>query len=141
MTPAATGLTQKGETARVPGSRPMPMRALENIERQIQRQLRFMELKRGAIGRRIGWRMRAFEQKNLNRDEFRFIRHRPVGDRPHQRLFERAVHEQDQDRARDHGGGAAYQIHDAGAKNCRPWTTEATMDSSDSARQPTAIAR
>jgi phosphatidylethanolamine/phosphatidyl-N-methylethanolamine N-methyltransferase len=52
----------------------MPMRALENIERQIQRQLRFMELKRGAIGRRIGWRLRAFEQKNLNRDEFRFIR-------------------------------------------------------------------
>ena len=52
----------------------MPMRALENIERQIQRQLRFIELKRGAIGRRIGWRLRAFEQKNLNRDEFRFIR-------------------------------------------------------------------
>jgi phosphatidylethanolamine/phosphatidyl-N-methylethanolamine N-methyltransferase len=45
----------------------MPMRALENLERQIQRQLRF-------IGRRIGWRLRAFEQKNLNRDEFRFIR-------------------------------------------------------------------
>jgi phosphatidylethanolamine/phosphatidyl-N-methylethanolamine N-methyltransferase len=52
----------------------MPMRALENLERQIQRQLRFIELKRGAIGRRIGWRLRAFEQKNLNRDEFRFIR-------------------------------------------------------------------
>jgi phosphatidylethanolamine/phosphatidyl-N-methylethanolamine N-methyltransferase len=44
----------------------MPMRALHNI----QRQLRFIELKRGAIGRRIGWRL----QKNLNRDEFRFIR-------------------------------------------------------------------
>jgi phosphatidylethanolamine/phosphatidyl-N-methylethanolamine N-methyltransferase len=52
----------------------MPMRALENIERQIQRQLRFIELKRGAFGRRIGWRLRAFERKNLNRDEFRFIR-------------------------------------------------------------------
>jgi phosphatidylethanolamine/phosphatidyl-N-methylethanolamine N-methyltransferase len=48
----------------------MPMRALHNI----QRQLRFIELKRGAIGRRSGWRLRAFEQKNLNRDEFRFIR-------------------------------------------------------------------
>ena len=52
----------------------MPMRALENFERQIQRQLRFIELKRGAIGRRIGWRLRDFEQKNLNRDEFRFFR-------------------------------------------------------------------
>ena len=52
----------------------MPLRALENIERQIKRQFRFIELKRGAIGRRIGWRLRAFEQKNLNRDEFRFIR-------------------------------------------------------------------
>jgi phosphatidylethanolamine/phosphatidyl-N-methylethanolamine N-methyltransferase len=52
----------------------MPMRGLENIERQIKRQFRFIELKRGAIGRRIGWRLRAFEQKNLNRDEFRFIR-------------------------------------------------------------------
>ena len=52
----------------------MPMRALEDLERQIQRQLRFIELKRGAIGRRIGWRLRDFEQKNLNRDEFRFIR-------------------------------------------------------------------
>jgi phosphatidylethanolamine/phosphatidyl-N-methylethanolamine N-methyltransferase len=52
----------------------MPMRALEDFERQLQRQLRFIELKRGAIGRRIGWRLRDFEQKNLNRDEFRFIR-------------------------------------------------------------------
>ncbi len=52
----------------------MPMRALEDLERQIQRQLRFIELKRGAIGRRIHWRLRDFEQKNLNRDEFRFIR-------------------------------------------------------------------
>jgi phosphatidylethanolamine/phosphatidyl-N-methylethanolamine N-methyltransferase len=50
------------------------MRALEDIERQIQRQLRFIELKRGAIGRRIGWRLRDFEQKNLKRDEFRFFR-------------------------------------------------------------------
>ena len=52
----------------------MPMRALEDFERQLHRQLRFIELKRGAIGRRIGWRLRDFEQKNLNRDEFRFIR-------------------------------------------------------------------
>jgi phosphatidylethanolamine/phosphatidyl-N-methylethanolamine N-methyltransferase len=52
----------------------MPLRALQDIERQIQRQLRFIELKRGAIGRRIGWRLRAFEQKNLKRDEFRFLR-------------------------------------------------------------------
>src|SRR5262245_50241965 len=50
------------------------MRTLENFERQIKRQLRFVELKRGAIGRRIGWRLRDFEQKNLNRDEFRFLR-------------------------------------------------------------------
>jgi phosphatidylethanolamine/phosphatidyl-N-methylethanolamine N-methyltransferase len=50
------------------------MRALQDFERQLQRQLRFIELKRGAIGRRIGWRLRDFEQKNLNRDEFRFIR-------------------------------------------------------------------
>jgi phosphatidylethanolamine/phosphatidyl-N-methylethanolamine N-methyltransferase len=52
----------------------MPMRALEDFERQLQRQLRFIELKRGAIGRRIGWRLRDFEQKNLNRAEIRFIR-------------------------------------------------------------------
>jgi len=52
----------------------MPMRALEDLERQIQRQLRFIELKRGAIGRRIGWRLRDFEQKNLNRGEIRFFR-------------------------------------------------------------------
>jgi phosphatidylethanolamine/phosphatidyl-N-methylethanolamine N-methyltransferase len=52
----------------------MPPRALEDLERQIRRQLRFIELKRGAIGRRIGWRLRDFERKNLNRDEFRFIR-------------------------------------------------------------------
>jgi phosphatidylethanolamine/phosphatidyl-N-methylethanolamine N-methyltransferase len=52
----------------------MPLRALEDFERQLQRQLRFIELKRGAIGRRIGWRLRDFEQKNLNRAEFRFIR-------------------------------------------------------------------
>jgi phosphatidylethanolamine/phosphatidyl-N-methylethanolamine N-methyltransferase len=52
----------------------MPMRALEDFERKIQRQLRFIELKRGAIGRRIGWRLRDFEQKNLKRDEFRFFR-------------------------------------------------------------------
>jgi phosphatidylethanolamine/phosphatidyl-N-methylethanolamine N-methyltransferase len=52
----------------------MPLRALEDLERKIERQLRFIELKRGAIGRRIGWRLRDFEQKNLNRDEFRFLR-------------------------------------------------------------------
>jgi phosphatidylethanolamine/phosphatidyl-N-methylethanolamine N-methyltransferase len=52
----------------------MPLRALDDIERKIQRQLRFIELKRGAIGRRIGWRLRDFEQKNLKRDEFRFLR-------------------------------------------------------------------
>jgi phosphatidylethanolamine/phosphatidyl-N-methylethanolamine N-methyltransferase len=52
----------------------MPLRALEDFERKMKRQLRFMELKRGAIGRRIGWRLREFEQKNLNRDEFRFIK-------------------------------------------------------------------
>ena len=52
----------------------MAMRGLEDLERKIQRQLRFMELKRGAIGRRIGWRLRDFEEKNLNRDEFRFLK-------------------------------------------------------------------
>ena len=52
----------------------MPLRALEGLERKIERQLRYIELKRGAIGRRIGWRLRDFEQKNLNRDEFRFFR-------------------------------------------------------------------
>ncbi|MPZ39493.1 MAG: phospholipid methyltransferase [Rhizobiales bacterium] len=49
----------------------MPLRALED---KIQRQLRFIELKRGAIGRRIGWRLRDFERKNLSRAEFRFFR-------------------------------------------------------------------
>lgn len=52
----------------------MPLRALEDLERKIERQLRFIELKRGAIGRRIGWRLRDFEQKNLNRGELRFFR-------------------------------------------------------------------
>jgi phosphatidylethanolamine/phosphatidyl-N-methylethanolamine N-methyltransferase len=52
----------------------MPLRTLQNLERRIGRQLRFIELKRGAIGRRIGWRLRDFEQKNLNRDEFKFLR-------------------------------------------------------------------
>src|SRR5688572_8523405 len=52
----------------------MPLEALSKIERQIGRQLRFLELKKGAIERRIGWRLKAFEQKNLNRDEFRFLR-------------------------------------------------------------------
>jgi phosphatidylethanolamine/phosphatidyl-N-methylethanolamine N-methyltransferase len=52
----------------------MPLRALEDFERKMKRQLRFIELKRGAIGRRIGWRLRDFERKNLNRDEFRFLK-------------------------------------------------------------------
>jgi phosphatidylethanolamine/phosphatidyl-N-methylethanolamine N-methyltransferase len=52
----------------------MPIRALEDFERKMKRQLRFIELKRGAIGRRIGWRFRQFEQKSLNRDEFHFFK-------------------------------------------------------------------
>jgi phosphatidylethanolamine/phosphatidyl-N-methylethanolamine N-methyltransferase len=52
----------------------MPLQGLRELERKIERQLRFIELKRGAIGRRIGWRLRDFEQKNLNRDEFKFLR-------------------------------------------------------------------
>jgi phosphatidylethanolamine/phosphatidyl-N-methylethanolamine N-methyltransferase len=54
----------------------MPLAALTKLERKIERQLRFIELKKGAIERRIGWRLRAFEQKNRNRfdDEFRFFR-------------------------------------------------------------------
>ena len=52
----------------------MPLRALAGFERKLERQLRFIELKRGAIGRRIGWRLRAFEKKNLKRDELRFFR-------------------------------------------------------------------
>jgi len=52
----------------------MPLRTLARLERKIERQLRFIELKRGALGRRIGWRLRDFEQKNLNRDEFRFLK-------------------------------------------------------------------
>src|SRR3954471_18911323 len=54
--------------------RSMPLRALQNLERKIGRQLRFIELKKDAIGRRIGWRLRDFERKNLNRDEFKFLR-------------------------------------------------------------------
>src|SRR5512134_759278 len=52
----------------------MPLRALAGVERKLERQLRFIELKRGAIGRRIGWRLRDFEKKNLKRDELRFFR-------------------------------------------------------------------
>ncbi len=52
----------------------MSLSPLEHIERRIERQLRFIELKRGAIGRRIGWRLRDFEQKSFKRDEFRFFR-------------------------------------------------------------------
>jgi phosphatidylethanolamine/phosphatidyl-N-methylethanolamine N-methyltransferase len=54
----------------------MPLRHLELLERKIERQLRFIELKKGAFERRIGWRLRDFEQRNRNRfdDEFRFLR-------------------------------------------------------------------
>lgn len=54
----------------------MPLQALQELERKIERQLRFIELKKGAIERRIGWRLRAFEQRNRNRfdDEIRFFR-------------------------------------------------------------------
>jgi phosphatidylethanolamine/phosphatidyl-N-methylethanolamine N-methyltransferase len=54
----------------------MPLQGLQELERKIERQLRYIELKRGAIGRRIGWRIRDFERKNLNRfdDEVRFFR-------------------------------------------------------------------
>jgi phosphatidylethanolamine/phosphatidyl-N-methylethanolamine N-methyltransferase len=54
----------------------MPLQALHDLERKIGRQLRFIELKKGALERRIGWRLRAFEQKNRNRfdDEIRFFR-------------------------------------------------------------------
>jgi phosphatidylethanolamine/phosphatidyl-N-methylethanolamine N-methyltransferase len=52
----------------------MPLRTLEGFERKVERQLRFIELKRGAIGRRITWRLRDFEQKSLKRHEFSFFR-------------------------------------------------------------------
>ena len=54
----------------------MQLRSLQTLERQIGRQLRFIELKKGAIERRIHWRLRDFEQKSLHRfdDEFRFLR-------------------------------------------------------------------
>jgi phosphatidylethanolamine/phosphatidyl-N-methylethanolamine N-methyltransferase len=54
----------------------MPLQGLHQLERKIERQLRYIELKKGAIGRRIGWRIRAFEAKNRNRfdDEVRFFR-------------------------------------------------------------------
>jgi phosphatidylethanolamine/phosphatidyl-N-methylethanolamine N-methyltransferase len=52
----------------------MPLRTLEGFECKVERQLRFIELKSGAIGRRISWRLRDFEQKNLKRHEFRFFR-------------------------------------------------------------------
>ena len=54
----------------------MQLRSLQTLERQIGRQLRFIELKKGAIERRIHWRLRDFEQKGLHRfdDEFRFLR-------------------------------------------------------------------
>jgi phosphatidylethanolamine/phosphatidyl-N-methylethanolamine N-methyltransferase len=54
----------------------MPLQTLHEIERRIERQLRYIELRRNAIGRRIGWRLRAFEKKNRNRfdDEFRFLK-------------------------------------------------------------------
>src|SRR5262245_43211134 len=75
LTPRAARLTPKvGRNDNRSRCLDMPLRALEDLERKIERQLRFIELKRGAIGRRIGWRLRDFEQKNLNRDEFRFFR-------------------------------------------------------------------
>jgi hypothetical protein len=54
----------------------MPLQHLQDLERKIGRELRFIELKRKAIGRRIERRIREFEQKNRNRfdDEFRFFR-------------------------------------------------------------------
>jgi phosphatidylethanolamine/phosphatidyl-N-methylethanolamine N-methyltransferase len=54
----------------------MPLQGLHDLERRIGRELRFIELKRRAIGRRIERRIREFEQKNRNRfdDEFRFFR-------------------------------------------------------------------
>jgi phosphatidylethanolamine/phosphatidyl-N-methylethanolamine N-methyltransferase len=54
----------------------MPLQGLQELERRIGRELRFIELKRKAIGRRIERRFREFEQKNRSRfdDEFRFFR-------------------------------------------------------------------
>jgi phosphatidylethanolamine/phosphatidyl-N-methylethanolamine N-methyltransferase len=54
----------------------MPLQHLQDFERKIGRELRFIELKRKAIGRRIERRIREFEQKNRHRfdDEFRFFR-------------------------------------------------------------------
>jgi phosphatidylethanolamine/phosphatidyl-N-methylethanolamine N-methyltransferase len=54
----------------------MPLQHLQTLERRIERQLRYIELKKGALERRIGWRIRDFERKNRNRfdDEFRFLR-------------------------------------------------------------------
>ena len=41
----------------------MQLRSLQTLERKIGRQLRFIELKKGALERRIHWRLRDFEQK------------------------------------------------------------------------------
>ena len=50
----------------------MPLQALSKFERQIGRQLRFIELKKGAIERRIGRRLQ--ESRDRFDDEFRFFR-------------------------------------------------------------------
>jgi phosphatidylethanolamine/phosphatidyl-N-methylethanolamine N-methyltransferase len=54
----------------------MPLQAWQDLERKIGRQLRFIELKKSALERRIGWRLRAFEKRNRSRfdDEIRFFR-------------------------------------------------------------------
>jgi phosphatidylethanolamine/phosphatidyl-N-methylethanolamine N-methyltransferase len=54
----------------------MPVQGLQDLERKIGRELRFIDLKRKAIGRRIERRIRALRQKNRDRfdDEFRFFR-------------------------------------------------------------------
>jgi phosphatidylethanolamine/phosphatidyl-N-methylethanolamine N-methyltransferase len=54
----------------------MPMQALQRLEKKIERQIRFFELKKGAIERRFGRRIREFEQKKGIRldDEVRFFR-------------------------------------------------------------------
>jgi phosphatidylethanolamine/phosphatidyl-N-methylethanolamine N-methyltransferase len=54
----------------------MPLQALQQLEKKIERQFRLFELKRGALERKIGTHIRRFEQKNGIRldDEVRFIR-------------------------------------------------------------------
>src|SRR4051795_13244147 len=54
----------------------MPLQALQVLEKKIERQLRLFEFRKGLIERKIGKRIRAFEQKNRIRidDEVRFFR-------------------------------------------------------------------